>query len=116
MVRGDSWRKNNRRVEGLDRVTQKAFAACLANPKPCVDALVEANGALKADNELGNWALVEELMSDKAARTQALGIHDDGRMKADYQLVAEFVGVDKPFDVKTAYTNEFLDRSIKLKK
>jgi len=26
---------------------------------------------------------------------------------------SEFVGVDKPFDVRTAYTNEFLDRSIK---
>ncbi len=116
IVNGEFLRKNKPLVDGFVKVTQKAFAACLANPKPCVDALVEANGALKADNELGNWALVEELMSDKAARTQALGIHDDGRMKADYQLVAEFVGVDKPFDVKTAYTNEFLDRSIKLKK
>jgi GNAT superfamily N-acetyltransferase len=29
-------------------------------------------------------------------------------------LVAEYIGVDKPFDVKSTYTNEFLDRSIKM--
>jgi NitT/TauT family transport system substrate-binding protein len=116
IVNGEFLRKNRALVDRFVKVTQKAFAACLANPKPCIDALVEANGALKADNELGNWALVEELMADKNARTQALGIHDDGRMKADYQLVATTVGLEKPYDVKTAYTNEFLDRSIKMKK
>jgi NitT/TauT family transport system substrate-binding protein len=55
-------------------------------------------------------------MADRYSRAVALGIHDDGRMKADYQLVADFVGVEKPYDVKTAYTNEFLDRAIKMKK
>jgi len=30
-------------------------------------------------------------------------------MKADYELVRDYVGIDKPFDVKTTYTNEFLD-------
>ena len=63
-----------------------------------------------------NWALVEVLMSDKFSREVALGIHDDGRMKADYELVREYIGLDKPFDVKVAYTNEFLDRSIKMSK
>lgn len=116
IVNGDFLRKNKAVVDAFVKVTQKAFAACVANPKPCIDALVEANGALKADNELTNWALAEELMDDKHTRAEALGIHDDGRMKADYQLIADFVGVEKPFEVKTAYTNEFLDRSIKLKK
>jgi NitT/TauT family transport system substrate-binding protein len=45
----------------------------------------------------------------------ALGWHDDARMKADYELVRDYVGVDKPFDVKTTYTNAFLDKSIKMK-
>jgi hypothetical protein len=31
----------------------------------------------------------------------ALGIHDDKRMAADYALVKDYVGLDKPFDVKT---------------
>ena len=55
-------------------------------------------------------------MSDKFSREVALGIHDDARMAADYELVREYIGIDKPFDVKTVYTNEFLDRSIKMPK
>ncbi len=103
-------------VANFVRVTQKAFAACVADPKPCIDALVEANGALKYDNEMTNWMLVEELMSDKTSRTVALGWLDDARMAADYELVKTYIGLDKPFDVKTAYTNEFLDKSIKMTK
>ncbi|HVR63946.1 MAG TPA: ABC transporter substrate-binding protein [Polyangia bacterium] len=115
IVNGEYLKKNKAVVAAFVKVTQKAFAACVADPNPCIDALVEANGALKADNELSNWALDEELMTDKHSRA-TLGIHDDARMKADYKLVSEFVGVEKPFDVRTAYTNEFLDRSIKMKK
>jgi NitT/TauT family transport system substrate-binding protein len=85
-------------------------------PKPCVQALIDANGALKFDNELENWGLVEKLMSDKFSREVALGIHDDARMAADYELVREYIGLDKPFQVRTTYTNEFLDRSIKMPK
>jgi NitT/TauT family transport system substrate-binding protein len=98
------------------KVTQRAFAACVKEPKPCVQALVDANGALKFDNEMENWGLVEKLMSDKYSRKVALGIHDDARMAADYALVRDYVGLDKQFDVKTTYTNEFLDRSIKMTK
>ena len=43
------------------------------DPKPCVQALIDANGALKFDNELENWELVEVLMSDKYSREVALG-------------------------------------------
>ena len=81
-----------------------------------MQALVEANGALQFDNEMQNWAPVEVLMSDKHSKSVALGIHDDARMKADYELVRDYIGLDKPFDVKTTYTNEFLDRSIKMTK
>ena len=28
----------------------------------------------------------------------------------------DYVGIDKPFDVKSVYTNEFLDRSIRMTK
>jgi NitT/TauT family transport system substrate-binding protein len=37
-------------------------------------------------------------------------------MKDDYALVKEYIGVEKPFDVKSVYTNEFLDKSIKMTK
>lgn len=98
------------------KVTQRAFAECVEKPEPCVQALVDANGALKFDNELANWKLVEVLMSDKFSREVALGIHEDKRMHDDYELVREYVGLDRTFDVKTVYTNEFLDRSIRMPK
>ncbi len=116
IVNADYLAKNRPLVDKFVKVTQRAFAACVKDPKPCVQALVEAGGALKFDNELQNWALVEVLMSDRFSREVALGIHDDGRMNADYELVRDYVGIEKPFDVKTVYTNEFLDRSIKMTK
>lgn len=108
--------KNKPLVDKFVKVTQRAFATCVKDPRPCVQALVDANGALKLDNERTNWSLVEVLMSDRFSREVALGIHDDGRMKADYELVRDYIGIDKPFDVKTTYTNEFLDRSIRMTK
>ena len=115
IVNADYLKKNKATVAKFARVTQRAFAECVKQPKPCVQALVDANGALKFDNELTNWELVEVLMSDKISQTVALGWHDDARMKADYELVRDYVGIDKPFDVKSVYTNEFLDKSIKMK-
>ncbi|HUK04220.1 MAG TPA: nitrate ABC transporter substrate-binding protein, partial [Burkholderiales bacterium] len=116
VVNGEYLKKNKAQIDKFVKVTQRAFAACVKDPKPCVQALIDANGALSFDNEFVNWQLVEELMNDKFSREVALGIHDDGRMKADYELVRDYVGIDKPFDVKTVYTNEFLDRSIKMTK
>ena len=80
----------------------------------CVKALVEANGALLYDNELHNWHLVTILMSDETSRNVALGWHDDKRMASDYKLVDEYLKMEKPYDIKTAYTNEFLDKSVKM--
>jgi NitT/TauT family transport system substrate-binding protein len=103
-------------VAAFVKVTQRAFAACVKDPKPCVQAMIDANGALQFDNELTNWHLVEVLMSDKYSKSVALGILEDERMANDYELVKSYVGIDKPYDVKAAYTNEFLDRSIKMTK
>jgi NitT/TauT family transport system substrate-binding protein len=116
IVNADYLKKNKPTVAKFVSVTQRAFAQCAKEPKPCVQALIDANGALSFDNELVNWQLVEVLMSDKISRGVALGWHDDARMQADYQLVRDYVGIDKPFDVKATYTNEFLDKSIKMPK
>ena len=106
--------KNKPLVEKFVKVTQRAFAECVKESKACVQALIDANGALSFENEMVNWQLVEVLMSDKTSRSVALGWHDDGRMKADYELVRDYIGIDKPFDVKSTYTNEFLNKSIKM--
>lgn len=116
IVNADYLKKNKPTVAKFVSVTQRAFAQCAKEPKPCVQALIDANGALKFDNELTNWELVEVLMGDKFSRGVALGWHDPARMQADYELVRDYVGIDKPFDVKTMYTNEFLDKSIKMPK
>jgi len=116
IVNAEYLKKNKPAVAKFVKVTQRAFAECVKEPKPCVQALIDANGALSFDNELVNWQLVEVLMSDKISQSVALGWHDDARMKADYELVRDYVGVDKPFDVKTTYTNEFLDKSVKMTK
>ena len=116
IVNGDFLKKNKPAVAAFVKVTQKAFAACVATPNPCVQALIDANGALQFDNELQNWKLVEVLMSDKFSKGVALGVLDDARMASDYELVKSYVGLETPFDVKAAYTNEFLDRSIKMAK
>lgn len=114
IVNGDFLKKNKPLIASFVKVTQRAFAACAAQPTPCVQALVEANGALQFDNEMQNWKLVEVLMRDRFSTGTALGILDEGRMAADYELVKTYVGLDQPFDIKSAYTNEFLDRSIKM--
>ncbi|MDF3009547.1 MAG: nitrate transporter substrate-binding protein [Burkholderiales bacterium] len=115
IVNADYLNKNRALVEKFASVTQRAFAECVKQPRPCVQALIDANGALSFDNELVNWQLVEVLMSDKISQTVALGWHDDKRMQADYALVRDYIGIDKPFDVKNTYTNAFLDKSIKMK-
>ena len=50
-------------------------------------------------------------MSDDTSRNVALGWHDEKRMEGDYKLVDEYLKMEKPYDMKTAYTNEFLDKS-----
>ncbi|MEP7303257.1 MAG: ABC transporter substrate-binding protein, partial [Caldimonas sp.] len=116
IVNGDWLKKNKATVAAFVKVTQKAFAACVATPAPCVQALIDANGALQLANESTNWSLVQVLMRDKYSEGVALGILDDARMAADYDIVKTYLGLETPFDVKIAYTNEFLDRSIKMPK
>ena len=113
IVNGDWLKKNKPVVAAFVKVTQKAFAECVKTPAPCVQALVEANGALQVANETTNWQLVNVLMRDKHSEGVALGILDDARMAPDFDNVKTYIGLDQPFDVKNAYPNEVLDRSIK---
>jgi NitT/TauT family transport system substrate-binding protein len=117
VIANGAFLKDNRKaVAEFVKITQQAFADCVKEPKPCVQALVDANAALVFDNELTNWQLVEKLMSDETSRNVALGWLDDKRMASDYELVQTYLGIEKPFDVKRAYTNEFLDKTIKMTK
>jgi len=115
VVHGGFLKAHRDLVAGFVKVTQKAFAACVADAKPCIDALVEANSGLNFQSQMVNWHEVEQLMSDKTSQDVALGWFDPKRMEETYELVKTYVGLDKPFDVKGTYTNEFLDPSTKMK-
>lgn len=115
VVNGNYLKEHRATVAAFVKVTQKAFAACVADAKPCIDALVEANSGLKYNDQLENWREVEELMSDKTSQTVALGWFDPTRMENDYNLVKKYLGIETPFDVTQHYTNAFLDKSIKMK-
>ncbi len=65
IVVNGAWLKANKdKAAAFVKVTQKAFAECVKTPAPCVQALIEANGALRIDNETVNWQLVTVLMRD----------------------------------------------------
>jgi NitT/TauT family transport system substrate-binding protein len=115
VVNGAYLKAHRDTVTSFVKVTQKAFAACVADAKPCIDALAEANSGLNADNETINWHLTEQLMSDKASQSVALGWFDQKRMDDTYALVKTYVGLEKPVDVTSTYTDDFLDKSIKMK-
>jgi len=115
VVNGAYLKAHRDTVAAFVKVTQKAFAACVADAKPCIDALVEANSGLKFDDQMENWREVEMLMSDQTSQTEALGWFDPKRVESDYDLVRTYLGIEKPFDVTKYYTNGFLDKSIKMK-
>jgi NitT/TauT family transport system substrate-binding protein len=115
VVNGAFLRAHRATVAAFVKVTQKAFAACVSDPNPCVQALVEANSGLQPADQLVNWHQVEQLMSDKTSQTAGLGWFDARRMEESYNLVKTYVGIEKPFDVTEHYTNTFLDDSIKMK-
>jgi NitT/TauT family transport system substrate-binding protein len=102
-------------VAAFVKVTQKAFAACVANERPCIAALAEANSGINIESQTVNWHEVEQLMSDQTSQTAALGWFDPKRMEDTYNLVKTYVGLANPFDVGKTYTDNFLDKSIKMK-
>jgi NitT/TauT family transport system substrate-binding protein len=101
-------------VAAFVEVTQRAFHHCVQNPEPCVQALVDANPGLQFDNELENWELVVELMTDETSQTVGLGFFKPERLEDDYELIETYFGVEQAFDIEAAYTNEFLSDAYKM--
>jgi NitT/TauT family transport system substrate-binding protein len=114
IVNGDYLRAHKDVVTAFVHVTQRAFAACVAKPDPCIAALVDANSGLSTDNETQNWHEVVQLMDDRDFHAIALGWMDPKRVASDYALFKGTIGIDKPFDPSTVFTDAFLDKSIKM--
>lgn len=107
--------ENNRDlVASFVEVTQRAYGACVEEPSACIDALLENASGLKREAMEDQWSRVTELMTTESTVQEALGWLDPGRIQSTYDLVDTYFGVDTPFDPKSAYTNEFLSKDIKM--
>ena len=114
IVNGAFLEKNPKLVEDFVRITQRAYAACVADVTPCLNALLDQVSGLDKENQERQWERIKFLMTDDFTTTRALGWIDAGRMKKDYDLVQTYLGMEKPFPVETAFSTKLLDQSIKM--
>jgi NitT/TauT family transport system substrate-binding protein len=114
IVNGAFLEKNPKLVEDFVRISQRAYAACVADVAPCLKALLDQVSGLDEENQKRQWERIKFLMTDEFTTTKALGWIDGERMKKDYELVQTYLGMEKPFDVQTVFTTKMLDTSIKM--
>jgi NitT/TauT family transport system substrate-binding protein len=114
IVNGTFLEKNPKLVEDFVKISQRAFAACVADVAPCLKALLDQASGLDKENQQRQWERIKFLMTDEFTTTKALGWIDGERMKKDYDLVQTYLGMEKPFAVDTAFTTRLLDTSIKM--
>ncbi|WP_339630926.1 ABC transporter substrate-binding protein [uncultured Sneathiella sp.] len=107
-------KENPEAVATFVSVTQRAYSACVEDPKPCVDALMAAASGLDEKAMYDQWTRVKDLMADKTTTTEGLGFFDGERIQNTYDLIETYFGMEKPFDPADAYTNEYLDGSQKM--
>ncbi len=104
---------NGDTLKNFVSVTQRAYATCVATPAPCIETLAKA-GSQKVVDVTANWALVVELMTADSSVNSALGYFDPARMVSDYSGVQVSFDDVKSYEIKSAYTNKYLDMSIKM--
>lgn len=99
-------------AQAFVQVTQRAYAACVSDPAPCVAELATA-ASQREEDVLANWELVVELMTGPDAGSTPLGHFDPARMQETYDFVAASFEFDD-FPATDAYTNDLLDASVML--
>lgn len=109
--------KNNPEVVGrFVEVTQKAYRYCVDHGEECVAVLPEYASGVKPENEIKNWNVVIDLMTDANTQKNGLGHFDPERVAADYELVSKYFDVKEPFDPATIFTNEYIDSAVTMPK
>lgn len=106
--------QNKDMVARFVSVTQRAYEACVKTFEPCLQALMAGVSGLNADNQRDQWERIKILMRDDTTTKVALGAFDANRVKADYELVSSLIGIDKAFDPAAMFTNEYLDKKIRM--
>jgi NitT/TauT family transport system substrate-binding protein len=105
---------NPERMKKFVAVTQRAYDACVKDFAPCLQALTSDVSGLNPDNQRDQWERIKQLMRDDATTKVALGSFDGARVQADYDLVKELIGIDKAFDPASMFTNEYLDKNLRM--
>jgi NitT/TauT family transport system substrate-binding protein len=114
IVNADYLEKKRDVVKAFTQVSQKAFAACVQDVAPCLKALMASVSGLDEANQRDQWNRIKELMRDPTTTSTALGAFDDQRVKNDFEMVKTYFGLEQPFEASAAFTNEFLDTSIRM--
>lgn len=114
IVNGPYLAKNPGQVKKFVAVTQRAYDACVKSFEPCLQALQASVSGLTPDNQRDQWNRIKQLMRDDTTTKVALGAFDGARVKADYELVSSLIGIDKAYDPATLFTNEFLDKGVRM--
>jgi NitT/TauT family transport system substrate-binding protein len=114
IVNGAFLEKNPKLAEDFVKISQKAFAACVADVTPCLKALLDQASGLDKENQERQWERIKFLMTDDFTTTTALGWIDAGRMNKDYELVQNYLGMESRRRWKGLFTTRLLDTSIKM--
>lgn len=112
IVNDDFLAGNEELVADFVEVTQRAYAACVEDEAPCIDALLAHASGLERQAMEDQWRRVKELMADEHTTSVALGYLDADRVQETYDLVETYFEVDEPFDPQQAFTSEYLSRDI----
>lgn len=100
-------------VKKFISVTQRAYVACIETPAPCIAAVSEA-ASQKSEDVEASWRDTKPLLIDANSKI-TFGSFDPKRMTADYQLAKSAYKDMKDFPVTDFYTNDFLDKTQKVK-
>ncbi|WP_225780920.1 ABC transporter substrate-binding protein [Xenophilus sp. Marseille-Q4582] len=114
VVNGAFLKSKPEAVRKFMAVTQRAYDACVKDFTPCLEALTASVSGLSPDNQRDQWERIKQLMRDDTTTKVALGAFDPARVKADYELVRELIGIEKAFDPAALVTNEYLDKGVRM--
>ncbi len=114
VVNGAYLAANPERIRKFVAVTQRAYDACVKDFNPCLQALLAGVSGLNPDNQRDQWERIKQLMRDDTTTKVALGSFDSARVKSDYELVQSLIGIDKPFDPASLFTNDYLDKNLRM--
>ena len=95
-------------------VTQRAFAACVKDIDPCLDALLADVSGIDRTVSRNEWERVKQLMRTPESENVALGWLTPERVAADYNMISSYIGIEKSFDPQAGFSNDFLSTEIKM--